>query len=245
LQTLDQIKEEAGQDKVDVSLGFVGVQPSSYPINTIYLWTGGPEEAVLQVQLKRGSGIRVDDLKERLRSRLAYALPSVRYSFEAGDIVSRVMSFGANTPVEIDVNGPSLKDNRSYADQLKANLSKISSLSDLQFGQALDYPTLQVNLDRERAGILGVTMNQFARSAIAVTASSRYVTPNYWADPKSGIAYQVQVEIPQKRMNSTEELADLPISSNAGTTVLLRDMATVTPGTAVGEYDRYNMQRTV
>src|SRR5207248_8425684 len=71
LQTLDAIKREVGPDNVEISLGFVGTQPPNYPINTIYLWSSGPEEAVLQVQLKPGAGIGIEDLKERLRQKLS------------------------------------------------------------------------------------------------------------------------------------------------------------------------------
>jgi len=86
------IKREVGPDNVDISLGFVGTQPPNYPINTIYLWSSGSEEAVLQVQLKRGTKIGIEDLKERLRQKLPQELPGVRFSFEPSDIVSRVMS---------------------------------------------------------------------------------------------------------------------------------------------------------
>src|SRR5258708_29582374 len=155
------------------------------------------------------------------------------------------MSFGSPTPVEIEVNGPSLKDNQAFAEQLKAGLSKISSLRDIQFGQALDYPTLQVNLDRERAGILGVTMSQFARSAAAATTSSRFVTPNYWADPKSGIAYQVQIELPQQQMASLHDVENIPITRSDSSHPLLGDVAQVRNGTMVGEYDRSNGLRMI
>ncbi len=245
LQTLDAIKRLVGEKNVDITLGFVGVQPAAYPVNTIHLWTGGPEEAVMQVQLKRGTGIHVEELKERLRKTLAASTPDVRYSFEPSDIVSRVMSFGSPTPIEIDVTGPSLPANRTYAEQINAELARIGSLRDLQFVQALDYPALQVNVDRERAGVMGVTTNQVTRSAVAATTSSRFVTPIYWADPKSGIAYQVQVQIPTARMSSTEELENVPISTKGGETVLLREVADITPAAVVGEYDRYNMQRMV
>src|SRR5262249_2500489 len=69
-QPLEAIKAMVGPDKVDISLGYVGVVPPSYPINSVYLWMGGPEEAVLRVALKRGSGIRVEELKHRLRAEL-------------------------------------------------------------------------------------------------------------------------------------------------------------------------------
>jgi multidrug efflux pump subunit AcrB len=80
---------------------------------------------------------------------------------------------------------------------------------------------------------------------VAATSSSRFTSANYWADPKSGIAYQVQVELPIQKMNSAEELRNVPVAGKSGATALLRDVADVTPGTAMAEYDRYNMQRMV
>jgi multidrug efflux pump subunit AcrB len=128
---------------------------------------------------------------------------------------------------------------------VRDSLSHIASLRDLQMSPALDYPAIQVNVDRQRAGIMGITAQEVARSTVAATSSSRFVTPNYWADPKSGIAYQVQVEIPVARMNSVDELRNLPVSGKSGASMLLRDVATVDTATTPGEYDRYNMQRTV
>jgi multidrug efflux pump subunit AcrB len=243
LQTLDVIKREVGPDNVDISLGFVGTQPPNYPINTIYLWSSGSEEAVLQVQLKRGTKIGIEGLKERLRQKLPQELPGVRFSFEPSDIVSRVMSFGAPTPIEVAVSGPNLADSRQYADKLRAKLAQLPTLRDLGFEQELNYPTVKVAVDRERAGVLGVTANDVAKSVIAGTSSSRYTSANYWPDPKSGIGYQVQVEIPEHQMNSLEEVKTLPIARRSGGQIDLRNVAGVTDGTALGEYDRYNMQR--
>jgi multidrug efflux pump subunit AcrB len=243
LQTLDAIKREVGPDNVEISLGFVGTQPPNYPINTIYLWSSGSEEAVLQVQLKRGTQIGIEDLQERLRQKLPQELPDVRFSFEPSDIVSRVMSFGAPTPIEVAVSGPSLADSRQYADKLRAKLAQVPTLRDLGFEQELDYPTVKVTVDRERAGVLGVTTDDVAKSVVAGTSSSRYTSANYWPDPKSGIGYQVQVEIPEQQLNSLEEVKNLPIARRSGHQIDLRNVAGVTDGTALGEYDRYNMQR--
>ncbi len=243
LQTLDAIKREVGPDNVETSLGFVGTQPPNYPINTIYLWSSGSEEAVLQVQLKRTAGIRVEELKEQLRRKLAEELPEVRFSFEPSDIVSRVMSFGAPTPIEVAVSGPKLSETRQYAEKLRGTLGQVPTLRDLTFEQELDYPTVAVNVDREQAGVLGVTANDVAQSVVAGTSSSRYTAANYWADPATGVGYQVQVEIPEQRMNSLEELRNLPIARRAAQQIDLRNVATVDNGTALGEYDRYNMQR--
>jgi Cu/Ag efflux pump CusA len=96
------------------------------------------------------------------------------------------MNFGAPTPVEVAIAGPDLPANRAYAERLQAQLHRITSLRDLQFAQPLAYPSVDVNLDHELAGQLGVTAEQVGRSLAEATSSSRFVTPNYWRDPASG-----------------------------------------------------------
>jgi multidrug efflux pump subunit AcrB len=246
LHVLEMIGQEAGgASKIAASIGLVGVHPPSYPINLIYLWNAGSHEAVLQVQFKDGSGVHVERLKDRLRRRFATELPDVTFSFEPSDIVSRVMSMGASTPIEVAVTGASLADDRAFADKIKAALERLPQLRDVQFGQVLDYPTLDVSVDRERAGLLGISMADVSRSLVTSTSSSRYVVPNYWADASSGVAYQVQVQVPQTLMTSSEEVRNLMISTRSGDGQLLRNVARVSEGSAVGEYARYNSQRLV
>jgi multidrug efflux pump subunit AcrB len=246
-QALDLIAREAGGEKnIEITLGFVGTQPPSFPVNLIHLFTSGPEEAVLQVQLKHGNHPPIEAFQERLRDVLAQSLPSVRVSFEASDIVSRIMSFGSPTPIEVAISSPDLAKNREFAEKVREQLSKIPPLRDLNYVQAMDYPSLKVNIDRERAGILGITTTDITRSLVAATSSSRFTTPNYWADPKSGIAYQVQVDVPIPLMDSIESVESVPITAKgSGASVMLRDVATVLPGETIGQYERYNMQRTV
>jgi multidrug efflux pump subunit AcrB len=245
LKALDTIRNEAGPNHVAITLGFVGAQPASYPINSIYLWTSGPQEAVLLVGLKPDSHIRIADFKERLRQKLPMVLPDTSISFEAGDIVSRIMNFGAPTPIEVAMNGPNLAANRTFAEKVKAQMDKISALRDVQFGQPLDYPTMDINVDRERAGQLGVTVQQVGQSLVAATSSSRFVQPNYWLDTSTGTAYQVQVEIPQSEMNSIEAVESVPVMPDGAPRPMLGDVAQVSYGKMPGEYDRYNQQRMI
>jgi multidrug efflux pump subunit AcrB len=245
LAALDAVKKEVGADKIEISVGYVGNIPSSYPINAIFQWTGGPEEVVLRVALKPGSGISVESLKTKLRERLGAQLAGARLSFEPADIVSEVMSFGSPTPVEIAITGPNLADNRAHAEKIRGELAKLHSLRDLQYMQSLDYPSVNVEINREIAGLSGVSVAEVARSLVAATSSSRFVVPNYWPDPKTGIGYQVQVEIPYQVMDSVTQVETIPIQRSGEDPLLLRDVATVSPGIVPGEYARYNMKRTV
>ena len=251
LKAMDVIKEAAGPNNVEITTGFIGVQPPSYPINTIFLFTSGQHEAVLGVALKPAAPAVNEALKEALRKKLKSALPNVSVSFEAADIISQVMSFGSPTPIEVAVQGPSLPDNRSFAEKLRGELEKVSSLRDLQYAQPLDYPMMRVTIDRDRAGQFGLAMADVGKSLVAGTSSSRFTDPNFWRDPRSGNAFQIQVEIPQHKMASTEDVENLPVMNHDGaggtdvSRTVLGDVAKVEYGTAPGEVDRYNMQRVV
>jgi len=238
LKALDIIKQEVGPENVAIESDFVGVQPPNYPINTIFLFTSGPHEAVMLVALKPEALLHGEELKERLRQRFAKDLPNVDVSFEAGDIISQVMSFGSATPIEVALQGPSLADNRAFAEKVRAELAKISNFRDLQYGQPFNYPTVQVNVDRNRAGQFNLTVNDVAKSVVVATSSSRFIEPNFWRDPVSGNGFQIQVEIPQNRVRSIEDLNGLRLSSD-GPQALLRDVAEVKFGTTMGEVDRY------
>jgi multidrug efflux pump subunit AcrB len=245
IAALDVIQQEVGQEGVAISVGYVGNIPSSYPINAIFQWTGGPEEVMLRVALSSRAKLSIEELESRLSTALANRLPGVRFSFEPADIVSEVMSFGSPTPIEVTVTGPNLAESRAYAAKIHAELAGIHSLHDLQYAQSFDYPTVGVEIDRERAGLSGVSVENVSRALVEATSSSRFVVPNYWPDPKTGIGYQVQVEVPYSIMNSVGQIETIPISRPGADPLLLRDVANVTQGTMPGEYDRYNMKRTV
>jgi len=169
----------------------------------------------------------------------------LRFSFEPADVVNEVMSFGSPTPIEVAVSGPDFAETRAYAEKVKAQLAQIPSLRDLQFAQALDYPTVEVRVNRELAGKSQLTAADVSKSLVEATSSSRFVTPVFWADPKTGIGYYVQVQVPPYKMNSAAEVGMVSIKGKTDQQLLVRDVAQVREGTEPGEYDRYNMRRLV
>jgi multidrug efflux pump subunit AcrB len=241
LRALDVIRRTAGEKELEITSDFVGVVPSSYPVDLIHLFTSGPQESILQIAVKS----ETRDLPERLREALRWELPEARASFEAADIVTQVMSFGSPTPVEVAVTGANLADNYAFAQKLRGELGKLEFLRDLQVAQSVDYPTIDINIDRERAGQLGLTMADVTRSVVPATSSSRFTQPNYWRDPNSGNAFQIQVEIPQNRMQSEEELGSLPVMAAGRDQLQLRDVAAFKQGTMPGVVERVNGQRVI
>jgi multidrug efflux pump subunit AcrB len=275
VQALEAVKRTAGPDNVAISVGYLGLVPSSYPINAIYLWMRGPEEAVLRVALRPGCAVRLEDLKEQLRQELPKRLGAwlrqrlaseklspdqvegrvrgLQFSFEPADIVNEVMSFGSPTPVEVAVNnlafgGEKRAEHFAFVEKVRGELGKVRSLRDLQMVQPLDYPAVAVKIDRRLAGASGVTTEDVANSLVAATSSSRFTVPNYWADPRTGIGYQVQVQVPVERMDTAKQVGLVSIKRpdpGRPGQLFLQDVARVEEGTEPGEYDRYNMKRLV
>ena len=244
LRALDVIGKEAGPNNVEITSDFMGVQPPSYPVNLIHLFTAGPGEGIIQVSLKPNTP-RGEEFRERLRKSLLREIPGSQVSFEAGDIVSQVMSFGSPTPVEVAVLGSSLQDNYGYAQKIQNEMAKLPFLRDLQYAQELNYPTMDINIDRGRAGQFGLTMADVVRSVVPATSSSRFTEPNYWRDPNSGNAFQIQVELPQNRIQSIDELGSLAVMKDGQSAPQLSDVASLKAGTMPGLIERYNGQRVV
>ena len=233
-EVLRQISDAAGPGNVATTLGYVGTQGAAYPINTVFLWTTGPHEAVINVALRSGAHIDVASFEEKLRRILPPKFPSCSFSFEPGDIVSHIMNFGAPTPVEVAMLGPDFGQLRAYAAKLEREMSAIAGLRDLRIEQPLDYPSVNVDIHRELAGQLGVTAGQVATSLSQATFSSRFTMPNYWADPKTGVGYQVQVQYPPPQMTSLEDVQNIPVMPGDTEHPLLGDLASVTQGVTVG-----------
>ena len=244
LHALDIIKRDAGPNNIEITSDFIGLIPSSYPVDLIHLFTSGPQEAIIQVAFKANAP-RGEALRERLRDDLRRELPGTQLSFEAGDIVTQVMSFGSPTPIEVAVQGVSLQDDYAFAGRVQQCLAKLPFLRDLQFAQEKNYPTLDININRDRAGQFGLTMADVVHSVVPATSSSRFTDPNYWRDPASGNAFQIQVELPQNRLQSTEAVAELPIMKQSRLDTELTNIASLQFGTMPGLIERYNGQHVV
>lgn len=246
LKTIDIIKQEAGPGNLIASLGYAGQQPVQFVISSVFLWTSGPHEAVMDFKLRKEAHIDLPSFKDKLRKRFAKEMPDVAYSFEPGDLVSQIMNLGSPTPIAVIVKGPDLTENKIFAERVKNEMAKIPYLRDLQYGQPQDYPTVDINIDRELAGQFNLNPQQIGNSLVPATSSSRYILENFWMDRKTGVSYQVQVQVPQDQIRSIEDIQQFPaMRSENRQHPLIGDVAKVQYGKCVGEYDRDNMMRMV
>jgi multidrug efflux pump subunit AcrB len=266
VKILQLIEEEVGAENVEISIGYAGQIAPNFGMDNIVLFMRGPDDGWLRARLRDGSDIDLSGFQERMRKKLPdKVIPwmanllekydvapevarqraeSCLFGFEPGNIINDVMSFGSATPVEVVVASPNLANARVHAQRIKQEMMKISCLRDIQFQQTLEYPTVEVNIDREKAGLSGVTAEQAGNAAIVATSSSRFIALNYWKNPATGFDYQVEVLVPVERMTSSDQVARLPIKQvNNVVNLMVRDVAEIKEGTMLGEYDRVASQR--
>ena len=236
LKTLHILEELTGKKNIAVTSAFVGMHPSQFSTSPIYLFMSGTQEAVLQVNLSKDYKVNLDDLKERFRQKMKEQLPALKLSFEPIELTDKILSQGSPTPIEVRIAGKNKKQNEEYADKVLKKLNQISYLRDVQFGQSTKYPAININIDRQKAAQLGVGVSDISRSLTASTSSSRYTEKNVWLDQKAGLAYNVQVEIPEYNMTSINDIGEIPVSANSPRPVL-SDVADITPDTTYGEND--------
>ncbi|HEY5749302.1 MAG TPA: efflux RND transporter permease subunit [Chryseolinea sp.] len=245
LKTIKVINEIVGEENVDITSAFVGMTPSSYGTNALYIFNSGPQEAILQVNLGEDYEVSsLDELKDQIRKKAATALPGVALSFEPIELTDKIMSQGANTPIEIIVASKDIEEGAAYASKVKDELKKIDFLRDVRVNQPLNYPMLNISIDRERAAQFGISPNEIAKSLVAATSSSRFTAKNLWLDTKKGFAYQVQIQEPEYQMNSVKDIENIPMVKGQ-LRPTLGDMATIKSSNAPAEYDRIGPRRIV
>ncbi|MBB6501638.1 efflux RND transporter permease subunit [Pedobacter cryoconitis] len=232
---LKVLKKMVGPEHVGITSVYVGQHPALFSVNPIYLFMGGPHEAVFQIALK-DYHVNMDELKDKLRDEVKRQMPDVKLSFEPIELTDKVLSQGSPTPVEVRIAGKNKKINEEYAGKIVAQLKKFDYMRDVQIAQPIKYPSLNINIDRVRAAQLGIDLNDISKSLVASTSSSRYTDKNNWVDEKIGLSYGVQVQVPLNQMNSKDDLGEIPLLKNSSRPVL-SDVATIKPDTTYGEND--------
>jgi multidrug efflux pump subunit AcrB len=266
VKCLEEIEREAKPENIEITMGYVGQVAPNFGIDNMVLFMRGPDDGQIRVALREESGIKLARFRERLRKVLPErvipwlvkrlekgGLPHEEaarqaklstFGFEPGDIVTNVMSFGSPMPIAVRVVGTDLKMVRQHAEKIAGEMRKIPFLRDVQFQQELDYPSVEVEIDREKAGLSGATVEDIRNALVMATASTRFANLNYWVDVKTGFDYLVQVQVPPLRMEQPEDVETLPLESvNPLVNLMIRDVAAVRKGMRPGELDRDMSQR--
>jgi multidrug efflux pump subunit AcrB len=165
---------------------------------------------------------------QRLRQDLPAQFPGVTFFFQPADIVNQILNFGLPAPINVRVAGVNQDATYPIAQDLQARLARIRGLADVHLHQIVHAPALHVEVDRTRAAELGLTQRDVANNLLVTLSGNRFVSPNFWADPRTGIPYPLVVQTPQYRIDSLETLRNTSMAANGADVLqLLSNLATV------------------
>jgi multidrug efflux pump subunit AcrB len=188
-------------------------------INLSYSNTGviGTSDGDIFVTLKDDHHPTINYVRD-LRGELRQKYPAVTFSFLAADIIGQILNFGSPAPIDVQVTGHDPTATAKIANDLLGKLAHVPGLVDLHIQQAQNLPQINVDVDRVRANLVGLTQQDVASNLLTALAGSSQVSPTYWVDPKSGVSYSIATQTPQYRLDSLQDLKTLSLTSSSGAT---------------------------
>ncbi|MBP90810.1 MAG: acriflavine resistance protein B [Planctomycetaceae bacterium] len=244
----DTIKEVIPANEIEALISNIGLPVGKGAgFSTILSPNSGPDTAFLVVNLTQsGRDTSTDEYVEQLRELLAERFPHEQFLFTSGSIVNAALSEGSPTPITVQISAGTLAQCRDAAERIVDVVSCIPGTADVQIAQALDYPQLDIKVDRTKARYLGLSQEDVAQSILTAYGSSIGYSSTIWVDPKSGTDFFMGVQYENNETRSLDELRNLPLSidtPNGPVTVPLSNVATVNRVNIPGEVKHYNISR--
>jgi len=237
------IRKVVAPEDLDLIASNIGVQPG---FSSIYTSNAGPHTATVQVALKEGHRIGSYEYMNRTRAAIAAELPRLSAYFQSGGMVDAVLNQGLPAPIDVQLSGSNIERTFGAAAELAAGIRKLPNVRDVYIPQDIDYPSLRLDIDRERAATLGLDQREVVDNVITALTSNSMIAPSYWVDPNSGNDYMLTVQYPEGRVKNVLDLRDMPL--HAARLKAPTDLDAVTKITSLKsptEVDHYQIQRVI
>lgn len=202
------VREEVPENELAIVVANIGVTPG---FSSIYTANSGPHTATMQVGLNEGHRLSSHEYMRKVRSRLSEEMPQLEVYFQTGGLVDAVLNLGLPAPIDVQITGSNLEETHGIARDLARKFRELPGVEDLLIPVDVDYPTLQLEIDRERAGRLGLTAREIVQSVITALTSGQMIAPSYWVDHKSGVDYLLTVQYFEGLVQNLDDLGAIPI----------------------------------
>ncbi|HEY2779502.1 MAG TPA: efflux RND transporter permease subunit [Steroidobacteraceae bacterium] len=200
----------------------------------------GPGDADIYVNLAEHHTPTVEFVRA-LRKKLTATYPSTQFSFLPADMISQILNFGLPAPIDVQITGPNVQANHEFANNLLQKLRGIPGAVDMHVHQTGDYPQFNVDVDRTKAQLVGLTEQNVASNLLVSLSGSFQTAPTFWVDPVSGTQYQVATQTPQHRLQTLNDLGNTPLSNSAtGASQLLSNVSSIHRSVAPAVVSHYN-----
>jgi multidrug efflux pump subunit AcrB len=242
----DRIGEAVHQiipaDELDSIVDNIGLSVSG--INMAYNNSGtiGVGDADILISLKPNHAPTADYVRT-MRERLPRMFPTASFAFLPADMVSQILNFGVPAPIDLQIVGSDVQANRKYGNALLARIRRIPGIADARMQQAFQQPTLNVNVDRSLAGLVGLSEKDAATAMQTTLSGSSQTSPTYWLNPKTGVSYPVSIQTPPSILYTMNDLKNIPVTTSSNTgPQLLGGLATIERTASNAVVSHYNVR---
>jgi HAE1 family hydrophobic/amphiphilic exporter-1 len=242
-QVENVVRKEVPQDELKIIVSNIGITPG---FSSILTPNSAPHTAFVEVGLNSGHKLSSFEYMDRVRARLRREMPQISAYFQTGGLVDAIINQGVPAPMDIQVSGQNLQADHEIAAQIGKEASALPGVSDVLVPQDVDYPSLKVDIDRERASELGLSAKEVVDSLITALTSNGMIAPSYWIDPKTGNNYLLTVQYPDNTIRSLDDLGTMPLRApNLKEPTRLDSLVHVSHILTPTEVDHYQIRRTI
>jgi multidrug efflux pump subunit AcrB len=235
------IRGVVSPEDLNMIVSNIGITPD---LSAIYTSNSGMHTAFIQVSLKEDHKIGSYAYMQKVREKLAADFPDVATYFQAGGLVDSVVNQGKPAPIDIQIGGNDLQQAYDIAQATAAKLKKLSTVNDVLIPQDLDYPGLELNINRAQAGLLGISPRNIVDNVITALTSDGMIAPSFWVDPKTGNSYMLTVQYPETQIKTMTDFKQIPLRSPNGlNTTPLQSGADIKQINTPTEVDHYQLRR--
>jgi hydrophobic/amphiphilic exporter-1 (mainly G- bacteria), HAE1 family len=239
----NDIRAVIPRSDLDMIVSNIGITPD---LSAMYTSNSAMHTAFVQVSLKEDHRVGSYEYMERVRGKLATDLPELSAYFQAGGLVDSVINQGLPAPLDIQVSDNDMNEGYGIARKLALQLKGSKRVSDVLIPQDIDYPGLNLDIDREQASLLGLTPKDVVDNVITALTSDGVIAPSYWIDPKSGNNYMVTVQYFNEKVDSMtmSDFRNIPLrAANSAKYTPLQSVAKIEPINTPTEVDHYQIRR--
>jgi HAE1 family hydrophobic/amphiphilic exporter-1 len=202
------VQEVVPSNELQIIVSNIGITTD---FSALYTPNSASHTAFVQVSLKEGHKAGSYEYMRRVREQLNRKLPQLNTYFQSGGLVDAVINLGLPAPIDVQISGNNLDQTYAMAARIAAQVRQIRGVSDVLIPQDIDYPALQLDIDREKASLLGLSQKEIVDNVITALTSNGMIAPNYWIDPKSGNPYMLTVQYPENQVKTVSDLKQIPL----------------------------------
>ncbi len=246
-QEIGKVEDLVRNTVSPADLGMIVSNIGSTPdFSAIYTSNSGMHTATVQVSLKENHATGSYEYMERVRARIAREMPEITTYFQSGGLVDAVLGLGMPAPIDVQVSGSNLAAGYALATQLARDIRRIDGVGGVYVPQDIDYPALELDIDRTRAKELGLTQKEVVGNVITALTSNAMIAPSFWIDPKTGNDYMLTVQYPETQIRNFEDLRAIPVRGKGmPDSTRLDAVSNITRIQSPTEVDHYQLRRVI